>query len=1078
MLSINPPTDAELDIGVLLSGLDQPVVVMDHTFRARAQNSAAEDVLGSLPKGPAAVRLVDLESAPWSTADFAAWLRRAATARGSNGSFALDWCQSDGERRRYRVRVRRVPSTTPEQFLLVFDDAIGEHDPTDESALLQEIAHTVREPMLVLSGDLTVLVISKSFQRLYQPRIGDIGRPVFEMAGGQWDVPAFRQLLEDVRRRDGGVSGIELRYRFSHVGERRMIINGRRLPNGDRLLLAFEDVTDRDRSTEQLDRFFELSPSLLGIARIEAPHWQRVSASFTRALGYTPEEMSSLPFVDLVHPDDRQRSSEAAATLRTGGSIADFESRIRCKDGTYKWIAWHTASDLDKGLVFSVGRDITLRKRADAGLRESEERLRRTLDAMPHKIWLVRPDGEAIYYNSTFQSYVGQPIPADRANRDRLLFRADDWPAFQARRSAAIAADEDFEIEIGIRRSDGQYRLHRVTVTLMREHDVTVAWIVTATDVHDLKTATLALKHSAEQYRMLVEALPHMAWTMRSDGTVDYLNHSAEAFCGVSLAEFNRQGWAAFVHPADRPGLLSKVAAAYQHGEPHQYEYRLLRRDGQYRRVLSRAVPVRDETGIITRWVGTTTDIHDKWLRELEREGMARHTADQLTELETLYGAAPIGLAMLDRDLRFQRVNRLLAEINGFPIEAHIGRNVWDLVPSLREVMEPLMHRVLETGEPIRDIEVSGTTAAAPGVTRHWVEHLYPVRDPSGAVQAVGVICEEATVRRQAEAAVRYSEERFRQFAENSEDALWITDAESLEVEYGSPAFERIWGEPMHSHARWEAMIHPDDRASALKAKAKPLAGEVGEAEYRIVRADGSVRWIRDVVFPIVDQGRVRRIAGIASDITEQKEAQQTQQLLIDELNHRVKNTLATVQAIASQTLRRASDAADFVETFSGRLRALARAHSLLTQATWSGADLGTLIREQLALDTVEDTRIHCHGSAVFLPAQLALHLGLVLHELGTNARKYGALSSPGGRVDIDWTVAATSAGPELDLHWVESGGPTVAPPRRHGFGSTLVERSLTGALGGHAQLAFSPAGLTCDIRLPLRADGRSQEGR
>lgn len=208
-----------------------------------------------------------------------------------------------------------------------------------------------------------------------------------------------------------------------------------------------------------------------------------------------------------------------------------------------------------------------------------------------------------------------------------------------------------------------------------------------------------------------------------------------------------------------------------------------------------------------------------------------------------------------------------------------------------------------------------------------------------------------------------------------------------------------------------------------------------------------------------------------AADLIERKQAEETQQLLIAELSHRVKNTLATVQAIAGQTLRSAKSNSEFMENFTGRLRALARAHSLLTNSSWAGAYLHDILCDQLTFDTGPD-RIAYSGPAVFFPAQTALHLALILHELGTNARKYGALSVPDGRLGVSWTISTNGSGSAIELVWIEQNGPEVHPPHKSGLGSLLIERSLE-SFGATVSTRFDPSGLFCSIRLPLDSAGR-----
>ena len=232
---------------------------------------------------------------------------------------------------------------------------------------------------------------------------------------------------------------------------------------------------------------------------------------------------------------------------------------------------------------------------------------------------------------------------------------------------------------------------------------------------------------------------------------------------------------------------------------------------------------------------------------------------------------------------------------------------------------------------------------------------------------------------------------------------------------------------------------------------------------------DGRRLDISLTVSPVRDKvGKIVGASKVARDITERKRTEELQRLLLGELNHRVKNTLATVQSIANQTVRRAKNPADFLSSFSGRIQALAQAHDLLTRNSWRGADIVPLIRDQLLFGGAgaADERISLSGPSLMLDPQAAVHLAMVLHELGTNARKYGSLSVPGGRLSVGWSVQ-TNGGHELLLHWRESGGPAVTAPSTRGFGTTLIEKSLA-AHGGAARMHYRADGVTCDIKLPL----------
>lgn len=267
------------------------------------------------------------------------------------------------------------------------------------------------------------------------------------------------------------------------------------------------------------------------------------------------------------------------------------------------------------------------------------------------------------------------------------------------------------------------------------------------------------------------------------------------------------------------------------------------------------------------------------------------------------------------------------------------------------------------------------------------------------------------------------------------------------------------------------ARIHPDDRPRRQAAIDRAIAtGEDFEVEYRTFRPNGQLGWILARGRAAFEDGKAVRLAGISLDITARKAAEDRQRLLLDELNHRVKNTLASVQSIAMQTLRHAEHPADFNEAFIERIHALARAHELLSEASWDGASLADVIERTLHVHVAEGDRrnVILSGPAVRLGPNAAVTLNMVFHELATNASKYGALSTPDGQVDVAWSLAAS--GEAIMLDWRESGGPAVSPPGRRGFGSRLIERGLTREMGGEAQMSFLPGGLWCHIRLPISA--------
>ncbi len=236
---------------------------------------------------------------------------------------------------------------------------------------------------------------------------------------------------------------------------------------------------------------------------------------------------------------------------------------------------------------------------------------------------------------------------------------------------------------------------------------------------------------------------------------------------------------------------------------------------------------------------------------------------------------------------------------------------------------------------------------------------------------------------------------------------------------------------------------------------------------------DGSEIWV-DSRLALIRTGGRSFVCETNRDITERRKADEVRNLLVGELNHRVKNTLAIVQAIAAQTARTSGTINQFIAGFNGRIQSLSNAHHLLTEAHWSGASLRELVTSQIAVSAGEPKNVEIIGDDVFVPPQTALQMTLMLHELATNARKYGALSRPQGRVSVVWKRESGER-PRIVLVWTERGGPPVAPPVARGFGTLLLERS--GKLPHlSAALEFDPDGVVCRIEVDVATNAQGDQ--
>jgi PAS domain S-box-containing protein len=568
-------------------------------------------------------------------------------------------------------------------------------------------------------------------------------------------------------------------------------------------------------------------------------------------------------------------------------------------------------------------------------------RLHEILDAVPHKVWMVLPEGMALYYNRATRDYVGDSIELDRPSRDRQLVHPEDLPRLGMVRVAALEQGRDFALDLRLRRKDGAWRWHRLEVFLLRGKSGIDAWLVTATDFDDLKRAVQSAEQAGDDLRLAAEAGQLGIYSFDRETREHTWSAGLKRIFGLAPDAPTPPSVLPLLHPDDRKRVKADIEASLDPvtGGVFEDEHRIVRADGSVRWVLAKGKVTFVGEGAERRakhGVGCVLDITE---RKLAETALARSEERYRTVIES---ATDI-IATLDLDGRFITINPAVERILGYAPEDMIGKKIDDFVrPELMPMKGALLRSRLE-GETSTQYEL-------------------------------------------------------------------------------------------------EMLAKDCGRRTILDIKARLAFG---------------------------DDGKPLAIHSIARDVTERKEADARQTVLLRELQHRTKNMLAVIQSIVTNTLRKSRDLASAEEALVGRLHALAHAQEFVAAGPGGGVPLRQLIDAELAPFAARAT---ISGDTLVVGGAFAQTFALLVHELATNASKYGALSSARGRVVINWKVEDGEGGPGLRFAWVERGGPSASPPEETGLGTILMS-----ALG-QSQAAFNEEGFEYVLTVPLAEAVRGRD--
>jgi PAS domain S-box-containing protein len=544
-----------------------------------------------------------------------------------------------------------------------------------------------------------------------------------------------------------------------------------------------------------------------------------------------------------------------------------------------------------------------------------------------------------------------------------------------------------------------------------------------------------------------------------------------------TLAEMRSQ-----VHPDDLANLDAAFMSLSRGGDHCRAEYRLapladLEGTGRERWVAIEGAILRRASGRPVQLLGVTRDISEQKYAETKLRESERTSRE-------LLGALPAAIFVTDAAGRITYCNE--AAVNLWGAKPNAGDEKWfGLCRFYHANGAPMALEDCPTQIALTEGRAMWGAEAilerVDGSRIPIMPYPKPLRDEAGTIIGVINMTVDISERKKAELALA---ERNTQLALAGKVALvgsyaYDITTGKMQVAEGYAAIHGLpEGTTETTRSAWRSRVHPEDVERLELHRSQTFQNRQREynVEYRIVGGGGGVRWIESRGFVSYDpDGNPQRVTGVNIDVTERKRVEDHQRVLVAELDHRVKNSLATIGAVVSHTLDTSSSMGDFAAALDGRVQSMARTHELLSASRWEGISVAELVRRELApYATRSNTEIG--GPDVILKAEVGQAMGMILHELATNAAKYGALSAQGGRVSIQWQQRLNGQPRSpLVLEWREIGGPPVAVPGKSGFGTRTIRDLVPYEFGGTVDLRFPPEGVECRLELP--ADWLSNDG-
>ncbi|WP_375503210.1 PAS domain-containing protein [uncultured Nostoc sp.] len=805
--------------------------------------------------------------------------------------------------------------------------------------------------------------------------------------------------------------------------------------NPVRLVGSLGDISERKQAEEKLRESEERLQLALEASGDALWDWNILtgevyySPRYLEILGYSFDELPQdlTTWKRLVHPDDLPWVEKILADHLKDNSVPyKFNYRLQTKSGECKWIANYGKVVMRDGQgkplrMTGTHRDITdvydelrLRKQTEAALARSEEQLRLTLEFNHIGIWDWNLKTNEVIWNDNHFRLLGLEPETLTASyqlwRDRV--HLEDVDRIEQAVLNALAQHTNFQGEYRVIYPNGRvYWLIGKGRGIYNEAGEPVRMLGIILDISDRKQAEAALQESETRFQAFMNNSPVLAWITDPDGRVLYLNQTylrtfkllPEQVIGQSIFD---------LYPDEIARQhFDRIQTVIQTNQVIEAIEVASRPDGTLGEFLVYKFPILGLSA--QKLVGRVAiDI-------TERKILEQELAHKQKLLDTFINNAPVGITILDRQLRYSLINEALAEINGIPAAAHIGKRPWEIVPDVASKQEQVFQHVLRTGESILDLEISGETPKFPGVIRTWLASYFPIQSEADQPISMGVVVVEISDRKRAEQMLELQAVIARNMAEGI-CLIHVTDSVFV---YANPKFEQMFGyEPGELINQHVSIVNYGDEHTTPEEVYQAIRTAVlqhGEANYEVynVKKDGTPFWCRAKVsvFEHPEYGSV--LVAVQQDITEHKQTQEKikaslkeKEVLLKEIHHRVKNNLGIVSSLLQMQCRRTQDplVTAILRDSQNRIASIALVHEKL----YRSEDLADIDFAQYIPDLTthlfdsynvssSQIQLKIQVDNASLDIETAIPCGLIINELVSNALKYAFVGNRRGEIEV-----------------------------------------------------------------------------